>query len=510
MIKKLLYFLFIPIMGMAQTQIGQDLSGDKPDDKFGFGVAVSADGNVMAISAIENDNNGTDAGHIRVYTKSSGSWVQTGQDIEGNPGDKIGNKIVLSDDGSIIAFSSRSGLRTVNNQNRYGFVSVYKNTNGVWTKIGNDLVGNDAIDGTLAVSLSADGSIVAFSCHTGSIGYNVQIFKNNSGQWNPIGQLHYSSPPNSTIPVTFYFGWSISLSADGSAIAISDVLGYVIICKYQNGNWLPVGNAIVGNLTQEDFGFRVVLSGDGNTVAISARTSDKAGTDSGHVQIYKYNGTSWLQVGNDILGEAAGDVFGQGLVMSENGNVLAVGSYGSDTPNGIDTGKIRIFENIKGNWIEKGSILGTNAGDQIAWSIAMSKDGNSLLIGNPGSNGNALKPKNIPEEQIVEENLLQSGNNQAKGTLGGPAQVFNLSGILSSNTFVLESLKIYPNPTTDFLNIELGNGLILNKVSIYNTNGQLIKQTTKKTINLNGLDKGIYHVQVLTNKGYATQKVIVN
>lgn len=96
MIKKLLFFLCLPLAGMAQTQIGQDITGDAIGDKFGWGVALSADGNVMAASAIKNDNNGTDSGHVRVYSKSSGTWVQVGHDIEGaNTDDQIGYKISL-------------------------------------------------------------------------------------------------------------------------------------------------------------------------------------------------------------------------------------------------------------------------------------------------------------------------------------------------------------------------------------------------------------------------------
>ncbi|KAA5531800.1 T9SS type A sorting domain-containing protein [Paenimyroides baculatum] len=64
-------------------------------------------------------------------------------------------------------------------------------------------------------------------------------------------------------------------------------------------------------------------------------------------------------------------------------------------------------------------------------------------------------------------------------------------------------MSILPIPTTDILNIELENSLV------YNTTGQLIKESKEKIFNLNGLAKGIYHVQVITDKGKATQKVVV-
>jgi hypothetical protein len=191
-------------------------------------------------------------------------------------------------------------------------------------------------------------------------------------------------------------------------------------------------------------------------LAISSRGSSVGGAGSGHVEVYKIMGNNWVQIGNDIAGDAAMDFCGQGLAMSANGNALAIGCTGCDTANGTDTGKVRIFENIQNNWVEKGSVIGANAGDKIGWSIALSKDGYNLAVGNSGNNSVGGKPFTTNfEEQTVSDNLLETNNYQAKGTFPGSVQVFDLSGILSSDSFVLENFNIYPNPTSDILNIEL-------------------------------------------------------
>lgn len=528
MMKKLLFFLLTPLIGISQTQIGQDIIGDMPDDRFGYGVALSADGNVMAVSAPGNDNNGTDAGHIRVYSKVSGTWIQIGQDIEGDSiNGQIGFKITLSDDGSTLAFSSPFSQYTVNNFTHSGFVKVYKNVNGSWTQLGQDLR-QDSFSGPLSyrgfgqsISLSADGNTIAIAeCAPTNNPSKIITYKYTLGNWVKMGEITPYTHPEWQNGV--YYAWDISLSADGNTIAISDTdgsgtgasqskLGYVTVFKYQLGNWVKTGNTINGkNILASDFGHRVALSENGNILAISDPLSDINGVNSGHVEVYKINGNNWIQIGNDIVGDAALDYLGYGLVMSANGNALAIGCYGCDTVNGTDTGKIRIFENIQNNWVEKGGVIGANAGDAIGWAIALSKDGYNLAVGNLRSNSVSAK-KNIRnlEEQTVSDNLLQANNYQAKGTFPGSVQVFNLSGILSSNTFVLENFNIYPNPTTDILRIEFDNGLILEKVLIYNTSGQLIKETTEKTINVSSFAKGIYNLQILTNKGKATKKIIV-
>ena len=529
---KLLFALLVVTISNAQTQIGQDIVGDMPDDNFGWGVALSADGNVLAVSGTRNDNNGTDAGHIRVYSKTSGTWTQIGQDIEGpNPDDQIGYKIALSDDGSTLAFSATYSKYVINNISYGGFVKVYKNVNGSWIQMAQELREDDPmpIFGQtfgfgLSLSLSLDGTTIAIG-QNNPLNYNnkVIIYKFISGNWTKIKEIianDYNVYPNTENFFTSHseFGWNVSLSGDGNTIAFSDITGHtsssiygsgvVIVYKYQSGTWIKVGNTISGKSNDTNFGHRVVLSDDGSVLAISARFSDNNGANSGNVEVYKINGNNWIQIGNDIVGAAA-DTCGQGLVISADGNILAVGSTGADTVNGTDTGKVRVFQNIQGNWVEQGSVIGANAGDAIGWSIALSKDGHNLAIGNYGSSSVGAKPSKNIEEQLIIGDLPIVNNYQAKGGTAGSVQVFDISGILSSDTFVLENFNIYPNPTTEILNIELDNNLTLEKVLVYDTAGKLVKETTEKTINVSAFTKGMYNVQVVTNQGKATKKVIV-
>ena len=73
--------------------------------------------------------------------------------------------------------------------------------------------------------------------------------------------------------------------------------------------WNRLGNDINGESGGDQSGNYVSLSSDGSIVAIGAQYNDGNGKDSGHVRVYQYNSstTSWLQLGQDIDGEAAGD-----------------------------------------------------------------------------------------------------------------------------------------------------------------------------------------------------------
>jgi hypothetical protein len=48
-------------------QRGPDLDGEAAFDEFGWSVALSADGNVLAGGGVFNDGNGDDSGHVRVF-----------------------------------------------------------------------------------------------------------------------------------------------------------------------------------------------------------------------------------------------------------------------------------------------------------------------------------------------------------------------------------------------------------------------------------------------------------
>ncbi|MEQ6122569.1 hypothetical protein AAON49_00015, partial [Pseudotenacibaculum sp. MALMAid0570] len=69
--------------GSAWVQVGSNISGEASGDSSGQSISLNADGTRIAIGAYLNDGNGTDAGHVRVYGESGGTWTQLGGDIDG-------------------------------------------------------------------------------------------------------------------------------------------------------------------------------------------------------------------------------------------------------------------------------------------------------------------------------------------------------------------------------------------------------------------------------------------
>lgn len=320
------------------------------------------------------------------------SQTQVGGDIDGEAaGDYSGWSVSLSSNGNIIAigapWNDGNGISS-------GHVRVYENFSGVWTQIGADIEGEAELDyfGRM-VSLSSDGSILAIGAHSNSalgnlIGY-VRVYQNISGVWTQIGTDIEGEAAED------YSGESISLSSNGNIIAIGAPLndgnginsGHTRVFENISGVWTQIGTDINGEAEYDNSGRHVSLSSDGNTVAIGAPFNDENGIDSGHVRVYQNISGVWTQIGADIDGEAEGD-FASSVSLSSNGNILAIGAQDNDG-NGTDSGHVRVYQNTSGVWTKIGAdIDGEAAVDHSGWSVSLSSDGSILAIGSRRNDGN--------------------------------------------------------------------------------------------------------------------------
>ncbi|SKB96844.1 Por secretion system C-terminal sorting domain-containing protein [Soonwooa buanensis] len=83
------------------------------------------------------------------------------------------------------------------------------------------------------------------------------------------------------------------------------------------------------------------------------------------------------------------------------------------------------------------------------------------------------------------------------------------SYLATQNIAVKSDVKLYPNPVTDVLNIETKDKV--ESVKIYNASGQLVNQSkvdADKKVNVASLTTGVYNVNVTTDKGSQSHKVI--
>ncbi|WP_298519504.1 T9SS type A sorting domain-containing protein [uncultured Kordia sp.] len=275
-----------------------------------------------------------------------------------------------------------------------------------WIQVGQDIDGENNVDFSgFSISLSADGNIVAIGAplndDVDENAGHVRVYQNNAGNWQQIGQ---DINGEDWIDQS---GYSVSLSSDGSVVAIGarfhdDIFGdngYVRIFQNNGGNWQQVGQDIIGEANDDESGRSVSLSANGNIVAIGAPFNNGNGANSGHVRVYENNGGTWQQIGQDIDGDNAGDEGGFSVSISADGSIVAMGSRYSNTNN---RGDVKIFQNVSGNWQQIGQdIVGTNNDAEFGVSVSLSNDGNTIAI---GSSFDVYTSPNSGSVKIYENN----------------------------------------------------------------------------------------------------------
>lgn len=189
-------------------------------------------------------------------------------------------------------------------------------------------------------------------------------------------------------------GYCVSLSTDGNILAIgshnagSSHNGRVRVFQLSAGSWTQVGNDICGEADNDHFGIAVSLDYSGTIVAVGAHRNGGAGSNAGHVRIFSQLASgNWIQKGADIDGEAAGDRSGISVSLSADGNTVAIGAYWNDGT-GDDAGHVRIYQYESGSWTQKGDdIDGEAAGDRSGFSVSLSPNASRVAVGAPYNDG---------------------------------------------------------------------------------------------------------------------------
>mmetsp|Transcript_11006 Transcript_11006/g.16639 ORF Transcript_11006/g.16639 Transcript_11006/m.16639 type:complete len:2238 (+) Transcript_11006:237-6950(+) len=410
---------FLAIPGLW-TQIGQDLDGKAAYDQFGSAVAISRDKSTLAVGAPRNGGKDSvvfDVGHVMVYKYNTIAkmWEQKGDFTGDEAGDKFGISVALSEDGNTLA---AGGLH--HNSGR-GHVKCFKSiSNGSeWNEVA-DLDGIDLKkkgEFGRSVHLSDDGNILAVGApladtENGEDSGHVAIYEYKANKFEQKGNpLNGASADDS-------FGFSIDMAGDGLTIGIGMYkryatsglgTGQVAIYKFASGKWTEKGQVIQGSRSDLDqFGMGISMSKDGGVIAIGSPRTDveEVGSNSGEVQVYNFVEVddTWIPKGQPISGESAEDASGVSIGMSDDGNIIVIGSLMNAGGNGRFSGHTRAFIFFQGKWEMLGSDLdGEFAGDLSGRSISLSGDGEWVAVGGPLNDGSAINAGHVRVFQIKAE-----------------------------------------------------------------------------------------------------------
>ncbi|MBL7897271.1 MAG: hypothetical protein JNJ99_01965 [Crocinitomicaceae bacterium] len=378
-------FILTNKMSVAQTwsQIGSDLDGDSFSDKYGWSVDISLDGTRIITGSLEDDFVATNCGYLHVLSWDGSNWNQMGNKIYGDSiYGKFSSAVAISGEGNRIAMSgNQSSL-----YDDSGVVRIYEWDGNDWNQIGNDISGldtNASVGSDLAFSL--DGAIIAIGTQAGDVWEYMdgvmKIYEWDGMDFNIKGQELFGNSQGDK------FGTSVSISQDGLTVAggapsgEADLKGYVKVFTWSGTSWVQKGIDILGESANDQSGCSISMSSDGNIIAIGAHGNDAFGVDVGHCRVYEWDGSAWIQKGTDINGQASGDNFGKWLDLSSDGNTVVIGAPWNDG-SGANAGQLKVYEWNGISWVQKGAdVNGELAGDQLGHSCAISGNGNNIIGG---------------------------------------------------------------------------------------------------------------------------------
>jgi hypothetical protein len=362
------------------AQLGGDIDGDAVGDRSGERIALSSDGTILAIGAFQNDGTGSDAGHVRVYKWSGSSWAQHGSDIDGEvAGDQSGLSVAMNSDGTIIAVGAPYNDGT---GDQAGHVRVYQFNEGFGATVETQSV---SVTGGSCAALPGTKSMIETAAECEAAGVTLGAGYEQDGDWcggGPTGC--YRAVANGK----FYFN-----HADYSAC--TPTYGW-LVCRDAEATvktpfWQQLGPDIDGEAAGDNSGYSVALNADGTILAAGANLNDGTADKAGHVRVFRWdNGAGkWTQLGSDIDGEAADDRSGNGVALNSDGTILAVTAPRNDGK-ADNAGHARVYEWTGTLWRPLGGdIDGEAAGDQLGFgNPSLSADGTILAVGAQYNDGN--------------------------------------------------------------------------------------------------------------------------
>ena len=476
----LLLLCLFPLLASAQwTQVGQDLNGSNQGDAFGRSVALNSAGDVLAVG---NDRDSSSfASYVRMFAWDGNAWVQRGQDIEGTGGlDLVGEFVALSDAGDVVAIRARG----VNNFAGATRVYLWDGTN--WNQLGADMLGDSASAAGLCgdISMDARGLTVAVgACNINANAGRTKVYDWDGTAWVQRGQdLEGEAPGDRS-------GASISLNSGGNRIAIGAEVnqgggmaaGHVRIYEWDGNNWVQMGSDIDGN-PWEFFGSRVSMNDLGNVVAIGAPQTDSTTFD-GVSRVYEWNGSSWVQRGQDIAAETTGWETAYSVSLNNLGNVLAVGAS-TNSGTAYWAGHVRVFSWTGSNWAQiGGDIDGVGEQDFFGAAVSLSATGTRIAVGASGNDEN--------------------------GTTSGEVRVFENPTMVGRSEPQRLEAYLYPNPAQGTIRLHTTSPA---RVKIYDTTGKLVfaeeNMTDGLEITLHG-SMSMYFAVIESSTGASTQKILI-
>jgi len=477
------FIIMVPAICWSQwSQLGVSINGTDPNDNLGatHAIAIDASGMSIAVGSAKNSDVFTYSGYAKVFDWNGASWMQRGSDFLGTDStyEGTGSAVDLSANGLTLAVSSPWGYNSLGY--KCGVVRVFDWAGGTWVQRGENIEGegnpNPLFSGDVfgtALELSSDGNfiVVGARANTQEIGVNqfsghVRVYNWNGSNWVQVGQ-------DIDGPLSFgasEFGYAVSINDAGNRVAIGarsytgavsadQEKGMVVALEFNGSDWLQMGDTLFGSSPGDKLGTAVQLSNDGTVMAVGA---PKVNLSNGATKVFDWNGVNWVQRGGD-LGGTNGSQSGSDLDLSADGSIIALGEPWTNSA----LGATRIFQWNGTSWAQVGNTITLSGSNIEAFgsAVRLNASGSRVIIGAPFNDdaGN-----NTGKVQVYEKASSASITNHAdfENLIAYPNPTENYFHIISERDILSYELISMDGKTIQSNRFGLGKELIIDMSDI--------------------------------------------
>jgi len=384
----ILVYLMLGDAASAQfVQQGNKLVGTGATDngRQGQSIAISSDGNTAIVGGSQDNSN---MGAAWVWARSGTTWVQQGSKLVGS--DAVGSFVAQGQSVAISADGNTAAVGGYADNSNTGAVWVWTRSDAVWTQQGTKLVGTSETgigSQGISVALSSDGNTVIVGGISDNNGMGAAwVFTRSGGIWSQQGTKLVGSGASDASQ-----GTSVALSSDGNTAIVggysdNSSAGAAWVWTRSGTTWTQQGAKLVGSGASGAArqGMSVALSSDGNTAIVGGSWDN---SQAGAGWVWTRSGGVWTQQGSKLFGSGATGAAkqAQSVSISSDGNTAIIGGY---EDNG-GAGALWVFTRSGGIWTQQGSkLIGSGAAGNArqAWSVSLSSDGSTAIVGGFGDN----------------------------------------------------------------------------------------------------------------------------
>lgn len=372
------------------------------DDKFGWAIAVSDDGDTAVIGSLKDeDPNGAFAGSAYVFTRTEEGWGQRAKFAPDRAQENglLGYSVAVDSEGAT-ALIGAPGMDTRDGPGA-GAAYCYVRTSDGWQKdatlTATDADGDDRFGWSVALTDDGTSALVGAQFDedpAGTRAGSAYAYSKTDGGWEEQSKL----VPDE-LPKGGFFGSAIEMTGDGSTALIGasndgesrdDRPGSVYAYSGKEGSWQRDGK-LVPDDDEEGvrlFGDAVALAKDGTTAAVAARKdSQPNGTDAGSVYVFERADDGWRQRSKLVPEDGdEEDLFGQSVAIADDGTTVLVGASRDEDPNGEWAGSTYVFGIDGSGWVQQSKLVPDdgNEEDGFGTAVALTSSGTTALVGADG------------------------------------------------------------------------------------------------------------------------------